>query len=88
MENEMTNIKEKSVKNTKIVVKKDKKSPKVANNNQDILEEKSFLKNAKIKKLILNGKEKGFLLYDEINNVLKDSSIKVEKIEELYNVLD
>ena len=88
MENEMTNIKEKSVKNTKIVVKKDKKSPKVANNNQNILEEKSFLKNAKIKKLILNGKEKGFLLYDEINNVLKDSSIKVEKIEELYNVLD
>ena len=77
MENEMTNIKEKSVKNTKIVVKKDKKSPKVANNNQNILEEKSFLKNAKIKKLILSGKEKGFLLYDEINNVLKDSWVTV-----------
>lgn len=55
---------------------------------QDNLENKLFLKDANIKRLILAGKEKGFLLYDEINNVLKDSTIKVEKIEELYSVLD
>ena len=47
-----------------------------------------FLKDKNIKKLILSGKEKGFLTYDEINNSLKDNNIKIESIEELYSVLD
>lgn len=93
----MTNNKDKSVKN----LDNDNLSKKLSNNSkninkilknglidQKILENKSFLKDAKVKKLILLGKEKGFLLYDEINNTLKDSIIKIDKIEELYSVLD
>ncbi len=51
-------------------------------------ENHEFLKDKNIKKLILSGKEKGFLTYDEINNSLKDNNVKIESIEDLYNVLD
>ena len=93
----MTNNKEKSVKNldndnlNKKLSNTSKNVNKILKNgliDQSVLENKSFLKDAKVKKLILLGKEKGFLLYDEINNTLKDSIIKIDKIEELYSVLD
>lgn len=50
--------------------------------NLDIIQDK------KIKKLILIGKEKGFLTYDEINSALKETEIRVNSLEELYNIFE
>ncbi len=52
------------------------------------IENHEFLKDKKVRQLILSGKEKGFLTYDEINDALKTSTVKIEAIEELYNILE
>lgn len=52
------------------------------------LEENEFLKDKKIRSLVLLGKEKGFLTYDEINSSIKGGGIKIDAIEDLYSVLE
>jgi RNA polymerase primary sigma factor len=43
----------------------------------------------KIKTLVLKGKEKGFLTYDELNNILPDDTlVRPEKIDEILMMLD
>ncbi|MDD2840269.1 MAG: RNA polymerase sigma factor region1.1 domain-containing protein, partial [Rickettsiales bacterium] len=88
-------IKDKIVKSEKIktpsatiLAEQEKKVVKNENEEKGVLENYDFLQDKKIKKLILIGKEKGFLTYDEINVALKETEIKVNSLEELYNVLD
>ena len=43
----------------------------------------------KIKTLVLKGKEKGFLTYEELNNILPDDTlVRPEKIDEILMMLD
>ena len=73
--------------NNKISKAESKKLAKF-NIDEKSLENYEFLKDKKIRQLILSGKEKGFLTYDEINDTLKSSTIKIDTVEELYNVLE
>lgn len=78
------------------VEKEEKESPKTKETS-GIKEEKETLKNneennfltdKKVKKLISTGREKGFLTFDEVNEALKDSNVKIENIEELYGIFE
>ncbi len=83
------NSNNKMTTSAKNVSKTDDKKTKVdSKSSQEYLENHDFLKDKNIKHLILAGKERGFLTYDEINSALKDNNIKIESIEDLYNVLD
>ena len=43
----------------------------------------------KIKTLVIKGKEKGFLTYEELNNILPDDTlVRPEKIDEILMMLD
>ena len=43
----------------------------------------------KIKTLVLKGKDKGFLTYEELNNILPDDTlVRPEKIDEILMMLD
>jgi len=53
-----------------------------------VAENHEFLKDKRVKQLILNGREKGFLTYDEINDCLKGASLKADAIDGLYTVLE
>lgn len=66
---------------------KNKNNQKVENIKEKNNEEK-LINDKIIKKLILSGKEKGFLTYDEINNALKDIEIKINSLEELYSIFE
>ena len=67
-------------------IKLNKKAKEEVDKSESLNQE--IFKDANIKKLILIGKEKGFLTYDEINNATKDTNVKVEVIESLYSILE
>ena len=75
-----------NVKSAKAEIEESKIKQDIA--EEGILEGYDFLQDKKIKKLILIGKEKGFLTYDEINSALKETEIRVNSLEELYNILE
>ena len=77
--NEKVEVPSKNVKLSKKAKEEVSKSEAL---NQEIF------KDPIIKKLILTGKEKGFLTYDEVNDSIKDRNIKVESIENLYTILE
>lgn len=90
---DVKSIKTESKKVEKIETKKEEKLLKNKNNQkvENIKEknnEEKLINDKIIKKLILSGKEKGFLTYDEINNALKDIEIKINSLEELYSIFE
>ena len=45
-------------------------------------------KSAIVRKLIKAGKDKGYLSYDDVNDVLPDTVVSSEEIDEVITVLD
>jgi RNA polymerase primary sigma factor len=41
-----------------------------------------------LEKLVLSGKKKGFLTYDEVNDTLSDSIASSEDIDQVFEILD
>ena len=41
-----------------------------------------------LRRLILMGKEKGYLTYDEVNSVLPDELVSSEKIDDMMMIFD
>ncbi len=80
--------KKSKISNSNISIKQNKNISKKENEEKIVMENYDFLQDKRIKKLILIGKEKGFLTFDEINSALKETEIKVNSLEEFYNILE
>lgn len=62
----------------------DEENEEIPEDNEPLLED---IKNSAVKKMIARGKERGFITYDELNEVLPEDEFSSEQIEETMAII-